>query len=830
MAAQWPPRSPHDVLLSTPSGRERLRRMAERQSPSPSPSKLRTSRNAAMMGGRNAMDEDLLDEDVGDDEDDEDEEMLKLKLQAIEARLKLKKLQAARAQRKASISKPASEMSNASRPASVAQGNAAEVGIQALPIQSKLAAARDRMERAIAPPSVQVPASPVKKAQAAGNVQTSPQRVLLGIDKGRRAAEMSLKRPPLFNKKALEEKAEQGGYLRRTKTPVPGQDPGGLLGQPISFNERLASARSEETVRQERQQRIQKIRSKAFSVGQKEMEDYKTKAQDIPEVPFKPQEYSRDDILSGNAGGSGQPQRSNPPLPGQAPEEKDSASVPSFESYSGIHLSRRILPHPVLTRAITGMKTYVLKDLLRHVKAPDWSLPDIESDVVVFAIIASKSDPRSHRPRPGADAKDKGKYMVVTLVDLDYEVELFLFNTGFDRFWKLTPGTLLAILNPTILPPPPGRQDTGKFGLVINSDADTILEIGKARDLDYCKSIKKDGQLCSSWINARRTEYCEFHTNEALRKARGSRFELNNTTTFGTGGGHNAPRGKIVRGGHYEKNQADGKKGKQGGGGGQYDKYNHSHYFISGAHRGAADLLDDEGGFADRAEREEALKRRLQRQEREREIAKRLSEMGGGAGKAYMAHKTTAANATAAANLKSSTATSSAAAAAAAGVAVEQQNPLQPAPRWDARALGLVGKRGGDGPKMSLAPVKRKRPDSSASGSSSVASGGGSGALGWGGALTGKLARMKDGEKLDGSKPKNDDVFEVEMPPPPPPPPPSRGGSRSPVRKKTRFVTDKGIREAGRDSLGEGLSAAAKMGRRVVVLEEDDDDDLIIVR
>lgn len=765
------------------------------------------------------MDNGLLDADDDDEDEDEDEEMLQLKLQAIEARLKLKKLQAARAQRKASISKPAGELSNVSRPASVARGDA-EGGFMALPIQSKLAAARDRMEGAIAPPSVQVPASPVRKAQAAGNVQTSPQRILLGIDKGRRAAEMSLKRPPLF-KKALEEGAEQGGYLRRTKTPLPGQESDEPLGRPISFNERLSSARSEETVRLERQQRIQKIRSKAFSVGRQEMEDYKTKAQDLPEVPFKPQEYSRDDILSGAASGSGQPQRSNPPLPGQAAEETESAPAPSFESYSGIHLSKRILPHPVLTRAITGMKTYVIKDLLRHVKAPDWSLPEVESDIVVFAIIASKSDPRSHRPRPGADAKDKGKYMVVTLVDLDYEVELFLFNTGFDRFWKLTPGTLLAILNPTILPPPPGREDTGKFGLVINSDADTILEIGKARDLDYCKSIKKDGQLCSSWINARRSEYCEFHTNEAVRKARGSRFELNNTTTFGSGGGDNAPRSKI-RGGGWGKNPADDKKAKQTvGNGGRYDKYNHSHYYVSGG-GGGADLLDDEreGGLADRAEREEALKRRLQRQERERDIAKRLGEMGAGAGRAYMTHKTTTAITNETTTLKSSTAS----AAATAGVALEQQNPLLPAPRWDARALGLVGKRGGDGPKVSLAPVKRKRPDSSASGTSSVASGGGGGALGWGGVLTGKLARMKDGEKLDGSKARD---VEVEIQPPPLPE--ERAGSRSPVRKKTRFVTDKGIREAGRESLGEGLSAAGKLGRRVVVLD-DDDDDLIIVR
>ena len=67
------------------------------------------------------------------------------------------------------------------------------------------------------------------------------------------------------------------------------------------------------------------------------------------------------------------------------------------------------------------------------------------------------------------------------------------------------------------------------------------------------------------------------------------------------------------------------------------------------------------------------------------------------------------------------------------------------------------------------------------------------------------------------------------------------GPERSPVRKKTRFMTDGGIREAGKESLAGpppalGLATAAKMhGRRRVVPDDgeddsDDDDDLIIVK
>ncbi|KAK0617144.1 hypothetical protein B0T14DRAFT_259309 [Immersiella caudata] len=853
MASQWPPRSPHEALLSTPSGRERLQRLAERMSPSPSPSKPRMSKSTSGISSKYTTEDQLDDE--GEDDDEEDEEILKLQLQAIEAKLKLKKLKAAKAQKKAAA--PASGGgANGSRPVSVPE----EAGLRELPIQSKIAAARDRMERqnGQAPP-IQVPASPVKRANSAANVNTSPQRVVLGIDKGLRATDVSLKRAPSLRKSQEDRPLQQGGYLRRTKTPLPGQ-PAEEEARPMSFNERLASARSEDASRLERQQRIKNIRSSAFSVGKEEMEEYKIKAADIPDQPYKAQEYSRSDVLSATGRiNEGQIPRSStaPSIRTQPPRgaellDGDSAaadstnagadSEASFEPYSGLHLSKRVLPHKVLTRAIRGMKTYLIKDLLKHVKAPDWSLPDIESDIVVFAIIASKSDPRSHKPGPGGDGKaqkDRGKYMVVTLVDLQFELELYLFNSGFERFWKLSPGTVLAILNPSIIPPPPGREATGRFGIVINSDADTILEIGNARDIGYCKSVKKDGSMCNSWINVRRTEYCEFHTNEAIRKTRAGRIELNNTTGFGGGKGPRSKHNEVF--GFKNKREKTDEELKRG----NYDRFAHATYFVNGAHRAAMDD-EREGGFADRAEREEGLKRKLQRQEKERDIAKRLGEIGGGAGKEYMSRAAgpIARLPTASSAFGSTISSSSPASAVISGslssritntsLSTTASNAESNIPaRWDARALGLVGKRGEDGPKISLAPVKRKRPESSASSSTATGSLSGSkgAALGWGSALGTKLARMKDGERLDGRKGSDfaTDTATGGSSSSAAPPPASRNGDRSPVRKKTRFVTEKGIREAGRESLGEPLSAAAK-NRRQVILDDDDDDDLIIVK
>ena len=77
---------------------------------------------------------------------------------------------------------------------------------------------------------------------------------------------------------------------------------------------------------------------------------------------------------------------------------------------------------------MSGKKIFSIKELLKVVKSPDFALPDVEEDIVIFAIVAKKSDPRAHKPvarKGGLKAEDRGKFMVLTLVDLEYELELW---------------------------------------------------------------------------------------------------------------------------------------------------------------------------------------------------------------------------------------------------------------------------------------------------------------------------------------------------------------------------------------------------------------------
>ncbi|KXJ89706.1 hypothetical protein Micbo1qcDRAFT_10261 [Microdochium bolleyi] len=804
---QWPPRSPHEVLLSTPGGREKLRRMINRTSPSPSPSKRTGAR--AQQPAANC----LPDADADDDDEDDDEETLQLKLQAIQAQLKLKKLQKEKAR------KDPGGASATSRSNSALESSASITA-------KKITIPRHR-ERS-APPTqaeVQVPASPVRRAQQHVQDPTSPSRIRLGIDKGLTARDISLKRVPSTKRPT---NAEQDGrhtqHSQRSTHAPSGSNENPR--QPLTFGQRMQAAREDEQTRLDKQARVKQIRNTAFGIGKTELEDLKKHATEFPDVPEEPTQFSREDVLSG-----GQVRGAATSKPTTTTGSEGSA----IEPYSGIHLSRRIIPHTTLARTLSGKEIYNIQDVLKHVKAPEFELPDVEKDIVIFGIIASKSDPKPHKTQSALKEKagrDEGpaKFMVMKLVDLQWELDLFLFNSGFDRYWKLTPGTVLAILNPTIMPPQAGKTDTGKFSLVINSGEDTILEVGNAKDLGFCKSVRRDGKICDSWVNKKRTEFCEFHMNAVLDKHLKARQDIN---AFNTGPG---PRSGSAasgrRGGSFRGKGKDKEDGRHRG---AFDRETQSHWFLHKKDSAAA-MLDNEvlsGRVTGTIERGEALKRRLATEEKERGIMKQLGKVGAGAGKEYMRlaqHK------------REVPISGGSVPPDPTDTAIAGNEPT----RVDARSLGLLK---GKDHQIHLSPVKRKRTESALSGSflsssststfrnvpSSAGASSKTEALGWGGGLKSKLSRMKDGENLrkGNSQLSLDDIDLAAGT--------GTGTAKSsndqaPSRKKTRFVTEKGIRIAGRESLGNELvkttdttTKASGTKPRMVMLDDDDDDDLLIL-
>ncbi|KAI9893485.1 MAG: hypothetical protein M1814_006782 [Vezdaea aestivalis] len=785
---QWPPRSPHEALISSPSGRRKLRTLHSRTSPSPSPVRKAISTPSFHERTRRlAEPESPLKGHRSDDE--ENEETLKLQLEAIEKKLKLKRLQQAKVKEQ-------------TRPP--AEGHVRKVAedVQRETTQSRLEARKQsRKAETSIQPDVQIPLSPPPRP-ISESVQRSPRRVLMGIDKGLRAQDVSLRRPSYLksgsaapSSQSSRAESRAGPTFHRASSKADSVVSGG----PKSYSERIAELRDVEASKEEKQQRLRQTRSKNFEVNQAEISGFKRDTVTFKDVPDrKPREFTRKEVLrSANSDGRGAP-ASNPSRgndanqrPGSSTSQDfrssqasassifsanprsrptsssgpEGSSTPSdFESFSSCHLSKRVLPHAFLNRQLTGKKVYLLPDLLREVKSPDYEPPDVEGDWILFGIIASKSDPKNHQ-NDQINNKDRNrtKFMAITLTDLKWELTLFLFGSAFEKWWKLPDGTLIALLNPPIMPPPQHQTDTGRFSLTLHSADETLLEIGTARDLGWCESKKKDGKLCSQWVDLRHTRFCEFHINIQVQKTKAGRMEVNTMT----GGSHaQDTRSSGGRGGARggKSNFSSGGRGGQSrsADGSRHDRSSGTNYWVSarvpGHGRSTANLIDDDETFGSGGvNKQERFRKQLAEHEKERDIARRLGEMGNGIGGEYLRYRDEEAS-----NRAGSKGPSKA----------KGETPA------DAGSLGLIGTVADS---IRLSPIKRKRG----------LGGPMAEPMGWGGAY-------KKGIPLE-----------------------KKGEDEERVKKKTRFVTSKGIREAGRESLGNNDLPLAGIG--------DSDDDLVVI-
>ncbi|KAF2096965.1 hypothetical protein NA57DRAFT_40983 [Rhizodiscina lignyota] len=759
----WPPKSPLQALLSSPSGRERYQRRREGRSVSPSPIKRPTSSSK--------LNDAPLSLPSDEEDEDEDEETLQLKLKAIEAKLKLKKLQQAKAKQKNAVVEN-DPFKEPARPATATETRTSSW----------------KSEPAAPKTSVQVPLSPTKDRRAPLE-QKSPARVILGIDKGLKAQNVSLKR-------AASTSTQSNSFSRGTSTvkdraPLPALK---------TFSERLAESRGGDKEKQEKADRIQKARGQGFGLNKEELQSFNSVGKEARRFE-RPEDRARS--ASGYAPRTlskpiGEPNQLRTRLSRQELSTAKSeaattaASEPTstLESFSGLHLAKRQMPHTTLTRAFTDKALYTLPKLLKEVKGPAYEPPDVESDYVVLGIIGSKSTPKDHINGPktttsndadeDARATGRNKFMALRLTDLKWEVDLFLFDSAFSQFWKLTPGTLIAILNPGIMPPKPGREATGAFALKLASSDDTVLEIGTARDLGFCKSIKSSGQECGSWVNAKKTEFCDFHVNLQVEKARATRMEVNTMGRFGKTGGEWEGKDKWTNSRYVSKEEKR-RNGLLPADGREYDyETKESYYMVPGRPgRTAASILDDEefgrNSFERGFSRDELLKKRTKERDKEMELVDKLGKIGNKAGAEYM-------------RMKKSVAWRADTRSTTADQVSQASSTTQDKP--DAASMGLLNRSATD---VTLSPVKRKR------------GGGGTSSepVGWGGAFKrGLLLSPKKDENSTKAADAGTDR-----------------GSLSPSKKRARFMLDnKGLREPGRDSLG-------LAGNNQSNDDDDDDDD-----
>lgn len=536
------------------------------------------------------------DEPNAADGSDDDEETLQLKLQQIQARLKLKKLQ-------------------------MAKQNAV--------------AGREGESRS----QVQVLHSP--KAQRIEKPPESPKRVQLGIDRGLRAANVSLKR------------ARPENQVSGREAPVKRK----------TFSERLLENRSEDLQREKKRDRLEERRSHGFSVPANSNQHPRKDDNGAGSTPYASRDVPKTNAATQLAHEGGIKQKSaDSARPKQRTfktciqEASEAEQTPSedYDPFSKFNLCTRHLSQETLDEAFASKTLLSIPNLLKDVIGPHYDPPDVEDDYVVHGIIASKSTPYNHAPKhatangdPGTDSS-RSKFMVLKLTDLKWELDLFLFDTAFTRFWKMTPGTVIAILNPGIMPPKPHMRDTGQFSLKLASSEETVLEVGVSSDLGWCKSVKKDGKECGAWVDKRKTEFCEFHRSLGIERARAGRMEVNGMAGVGLFAAHEFQKrgeSRSGRGGRGSK-WLGGGKGKENGlrpEGPQFIRsIGETSYMIPrefGSGGNTAKILDSEDYVHGGLSKSERSQKRLAAFEKERSLTKALGTQGSGIGGEYMRKK-----------------------------------------------------------------------------------------------------------------------------------------------------------------------------------------------
>ncbi|KAM0786180.1 hypothetical protein ACM66B_006987 [Microbotryomycetes sp. NB124-2] len=245
---------------------------------------------------------------------------------------------------------------------------------------------------------------------------------------------------------------------------------------------------------------------------------------------------------------------------------KDDPEFKTIEPNSGIRLipGSRVLPHKDLQAHLDGryhLTPSLIYSLSRKELGTENVDIDIDGDFVLIGVLAWKSPIKVMNPGTKQESKQR-KCVRFTLVDLrspetsrsgssvlsvllmeaesvdegveqdGWKAPQYRGGSGgaYEKFWKEAPGAVVAILNPQMLK---HRQEPGQpfnpYTLTLSS-ANSMMVIGRARDLATCSAIKANGDRCDNWIDARDRKVCEFHLHRSVKSGAARRPETNANT------------------------------------------------------------------------------------------------------------------------------------------------------------------------------------------------------------------------------------------------------------------------------------------------------------
>ncbi|KAJ3339972.1 minichromosome maintenance- protein [Gonapodya sp. JEL0774] len=140
---------------------------------------------------------------------------------------------------------------------------------------------------------------------------------------------------------------------------------------------------------------------------------------------------------------------------------------------------------------------------------------DSSMDWYTIGVLGERSSPKT-------SANNK-KYVTLKFTDLAGNfVNTFLFDGAFETHWKEVAGSVVVLANADVVQP---TERHTNIGLSI-SNPDKFMKFGHSVDLTTCKATRRDGQACSSVLDIRQGDYCDYHAVSALKNKKTKRQEF----------------------------------------------------------------------------------------------------------------------------------------------------------------------------------------------------------------------------------------------------------------------------------------------------------------